>query len=222
MKSTQNLLLTERKVCKISSVVFATAQPYPIGIERLQRAANSTRDSTEACLKPFLDALHNSAILRCRRNISCRAFWKLYWHRTQSVKKNIKKRQQNMSIARMQLHDSNWNKSHEETQKDKQKQDMTRPTPANAPRVATLEIQICTLGWTFYLTPENALCSSGAHDTESTTMTGAPCCAPTFLFLGENPWEVNRKPIWRKNKSGRMKQPPNDSPDSGPQWDWWR
>ena len=50
---------TELKVCKISSVVFA-AQPYPIGIEKLQQAANSAHDNTEACLKPFWDTLYSS------------------------------------------------------------------------------------------------------------------------------------------------------------------
>ncbi len=147
MKSTQNVLLTERKVCKISSVVFA-AQPYPIGIiERLQRAANSAYDNTEACLKPFLDILYNCGhcivgpfipILPCSRTRSFRVFielfghykkWKLYWHRPQEWKETAK-HEHNWGffrIARMQLHETIRNKTHEETHKNKQKTRHDKP-----------------------------------------------------------------------------------------------
>ena len=81
-----------------------------------------------------------------------------------------------MSIARMQLHESNWNKTREKTQKDKQKarqQGMTSPTPVNTPQ-----------------------------DTESPNHDwSAMRCAPTFLFLGVNPGQPNRKSIRRKTSS---------------------
>ena len=71
-------------------------------------------------------------------------------------------------------------KRHAKTDK---KQCMTSPTPVNTPRAATSEIQTCTLG-------------SSYDPPTLRAQPWAPSCAPTFLLLGENPWQPNRKPIW--------------------------